>query len=265
MKFGLYLFAFTALLCSCADHYELGAKYFEEENYEKAEFHFDKASNLDRGNWRILYNLARSKEEVGKYSEAIDLYTQSLRINKSVAGHLGRARCYEQDDYYLEGAIHDYSSALRIRRKGNFEAFYGRGRVYMKDFDYYRAMSDLNQAIRIRPDHVNAYYHRAIVRSQRRDNLGALKDMNFVINKKSNFKQAIFNRGIIYQRLGRYRNAVKDFNKAIRLGVNTVDVYIRRGKSHLELGNTVKACKDFTSIGGLNPELMRKLKKKYCQ
>lgn len=261
-----WLSVLSLLICfsSCMDHYELGEKYFAEENYEKAEFHFQKAAKIDRGNWKILYNLARSKEEVGKYDKAIDLYTQSLNIKNTVEGHLGRARCYEKDDYYLEGAIIDYSEALKLRPKDNFEAYYGRGRVYIRDVNYYKALTDMNQAIKIRPKHLNAYYHRAIIRSQIRDNRGALSDMNFFIKKKDGSRQAHFNRGIIYQRLGAYRNAVKDFDKAIRLGVKTGDVFVRRGKSYLELGNTVKACKDFVNAEKLNPRLKGRLKAKYC-
>ncbi|MEM9857649.1 MAG: tetratricopeptide repeat protein [Bacteroidota bacterium] len=264
MRSGMAFLFMLTLFTSCMDHYELGEKYFEEENYEKAEFHFEKASKIDRGNWKILYNLARSKEEVGKYDQAIDLYSQSLTINKTVAGHLGRARCYQQDDYYLEGAIIDYSEAIRLRRKGNFDAFYGRGRVYMKDGNYYKALADINQAIKIRPEHINAYYHRAIIRSQIRDNRGALSDMNYVIRKREDFRQAHFNRGIIYQRLGAFAKAVNDFNVAIRLGTRHGDIYVRRGKSFLELGNTMKACKDFKVAEKLSSRLQGKLLKKYC-
>ncbi|MEM9390395.1 MAG: tetratricopeptide repeat protein, partial [Bacteroidota bacterium] len=202
MKILLSLLLPLIFLTSCMDNYELGEKYFEQGDYKKAEFHFERADKIDRGNWRILYNLARSKEELEKFDEAIELYSQSLNIKNTIASHLGRARCYEHDDYYLKGAIIDYSEALRLRRKDNFEAFYGRARVYIKEVKYYKALPDINQAIKINPKHVNAYYHRAIIRSQIGDNTGALSDMNYVIAKKEDSKQAHFNRGIIYQRLG---------------------------------------------------------------
>lgn len=252
-------------LISCADHYELGEMYFEDENYEKAEYHFERASKIDRGNWKILYNLARSKEEVEKYDEAISLYGKSLSIKNTMAGHLGRARCYEQDEYYLEGAIIDYSEALKLKPKGNFEAYYGRGRVYLKDQNYYKALSDLNQALKMRPKHVNVHYNRAIARSQLRNNRGALKDMNYVIQNSDDFQQAYFNRGIIYQRLRASSSALKDFNKAIELGAKNSDVFVRRGKTLLEFGKTAKACKDFKVAEQLSPRLKGRLLSKYCQ
>ena len=261
MKIRLSLFLLLVFLTSCMDHYELGEKYFKEGDYKNAEIHIERAAKIERGNWRILYNLARSKEELGKYDKAIELYSQSLDIKNTIASHLGRARCYEHNDYYLKGAIIDYSEALKIKRKDNFEAFYGRGRVYIKEVNYYKALWDINQAINIKPKHVNAYYHRAIIRSQIGDNTGALNDMNYVIEKTDGFLKAHFNRGIIYQRLGVHKSAVRDFDKAINLGIKKADVYVRRGKSHLQLGNTIRAFKDFEVAEKLNPKL-RGLKEK---
>lgn len=113
-----------------------------------------------------------------------------------MAAHFGWAQCFEKEEYF-EGAIADYAAALRLKPKDNFEALYGRGRLHLKEHDYYSAFRDLNAAIKLDPDYVNAYYHRAIARSQIRDHRGALSDMNFFIKNKDNFRQAFFNRGII--------------------------------------------------------------------
>ena len=260
---SLILLPVILLFISCRSHLEKGEDYFADENFEKAEFHFSKALKMDPNNWKILYNLARCKEELEKYDEATSLYTRSLDQNKNMATHLGRARCYEENGYY-EGAIMDYSSALKMKRANNFEAFYGRGRCYIKEYEYYLARADLNEAIKIRPDHVNAYYHRSISRSQLRDNRGALRDMNYVLQHKRDFRQAHFNRGIIHQRMGNWRNAKSDFDKAIELKLRSYDVFVRRGLCYYELGNPDKACKDFDRAGKFNPTRAKQVKGKYC-
>ena len=251
------------LFISCKSNLELGEDYFADANYEKAEFYFTKALKMDPGNWKILYNLARCKEELEKYDEAIPLYSRSLDWNKTVATHLGRARCYEENGY-IEGAIMDYSAAIKMKKVNNFEAFYGRGRCYIKEFDYYAARADLNEAVKMRPGHVNAYYHRSISRSQLGDNYGALRDMNYVLKHKRNFRQALFNRGIIHQRMRNWRSAKSDFDRAIDLELRSYDVFVRRGLCYYELGNLAKACKDFDRAENYNAKRAEQVKNKYC-
>ncbi len=264
MSHGIPSLLFLSIfLISCKGNLELGEDHFANENYEKAEFHFSKALKMDPNNWKILYNLARCKEELEKYDEAIPLYSQSLNWNKAVATHLGRARCYEENGY-IEGAIMDYTAAIEMKKAGNFEAYYGRGRCHIKEFNYYEARSDLNKAIKMQPSHVNAYYHRSISRSQLRDNYGALRDMNYVLKHKRNFRQAIFNRGIIHQRLGDWRSAKSDFDRAIDLELRSYDVFIRRGLCYYELGNLAKACKDFQRAEDYNPARAKQVRNKYC-
>ncbi|WP_185154337.1 tetratricopeptide repeat protein [Fulvivirga sp. M361] len=251
------------MFCSCSTHLGQGETYFEEGDYEKAEYHFTEALKMDANNWKIIYNLARCKEELGKYEEAVALYTRSMDWKVTVASHIGRARCFEKQDY-TEGAIMDYNSALKINRTDNFEAYYGRGRCYIKEFKYHKAYIDMDRAIKIRPDYVNAYYHRSIARSQLRNNYGALKDMDYVLKHKKDFGQAYFNRGIILQRMGKYQKAKADFNKAIDLKLRSSDVFIRRGLCYYELGDRVKACKDFSYATRYNEDHAKRVIRKYC-
>ena len=260
---SLFFISILFVLCACSSHQDKGEAYFESEEYEKAEYHFTEALKTDANNWKIIYNLARCKEELRKYEEAITLYSRSMDWQVTNAAYLGRARCFEKRDY-VKGAIMDYSSALELNERNNFEAYYGRGRCYVKTLKYYKALDDLNHAINLQPDYINAYYHRSIARSQMRNHHGALKDMDHFISHKKNFTKAHFNRGIILQRMGQYSRAKSAFDKAIDLNLRSSEVYIRRGLCHYELGYKSKACNDFLKAKKYDQSHARNLLNRYC-
>lgn len=257
----VFIFIFT--LISCSDHLEDGNQDFANEDYKSAVYHFEEALKMDPNNWTTIFNLARSKEEMGQYKEAIKLYSKALDLHQSTKINLGRARCYYGIDDY-KSAILETTNVIKVS-PNNFEATYLRAKSHIKKFNYYSAKRDLDRAIKLKPSYTNAYYHRAIAKSQLRNNYGALKDMNYVLDRKKSFGQAFFNRGIIYQRLNKFQMAKRDYTKAIRFNVKISEVYLRRGVCNYELGFSQQACKDFEYMANFNEEKSQLVRQKYCQ
>ena len=68
--------------------------------------------------------------------------------------------------------------------------------------DYQGAISDLNQAIKIKPDFADAYNGRAVAKYKLGDNQGAIADYNQAIQIKPDFAKAYYNRGLFTYKLG---------------------------------------------------------------
>jgi tetratricopeptide (TPR) repeat protein len=121
------------------------------------------------------YNQAVELAKRGNYKEAIETFTQLLRINpKFIAAYIERgvARSSIRDK---QGAIEDFTQALRIAP--NFvEVYIARGNARFYLGDKQGAIEDYNQAIRINPNYADAYYHRGNVRADLGDQPGAVEE-----------------------------------------------------------------------------------------
>ena len=135
-------FIICLVLTSCIDYGSDGLEAFENGDYEEAERFFSSALVTSPENVAYHYNLARSYEELEKYSDAIIEYTwvASYSPNPSKA-LLGRGRCYwGKEDY--ESSIMDFKNVLRVSPE-KFEATSLRGSANIKIWDYFSEYEDL--------------------------------------------------------------------------------------------------------------------------
>ncbi len=93
--------------------------------------------------------------------------------------------------------------------------------------DHYGAISDLNKAIAIDPEHFPAYLMRAIHKDELDDIYGAISDVNKAIAINSKYGDAFVLRGIFKQEIGDEKGACSDWRKASRLGVKYTAKWIR--------------------------------------
>jgi len=89
-------------------------------------------------------------------------------------------------------------------------AYYNRGIGYQNKKDYDRALSDYDQALRLRP----------------------------------NYSSAFNNRGNVFQALGKYERAIQDYDQASRIAPNDPLPYNNRGNAWRRLGKSEKAIAD---------------------
>lgn len=113
----------------------------------------DALSYLRRGNEKL---------ESTDYSEAIDDYNESLRLdpnNEEALLNRGIAQCSQGN--YKKG-MRDYNIFLS-RNSQNASAFANRGWALSQLENYKDALSDYNKALELEPDYVHVLNHRAIL------------------------------------------------------------------------------------------------------
>lgn len=170
------------------------------------------------------YNQGNAYYKVGDYDQAIENFSQALRLNpKDAHAYLNRgnarsetAQHSAEPEQVYKAAIEDFTKALHL--KPNYgEAFLSRGIVryesaqYSKnpEREYLQAIYDFNQALRLSPQTAKAFVKRGI----------------------AHYKLAQYN-GELNQG---YKTAIGDFNQALTLNPQEAEAYLKRGTVRYEL------------------------------
>jgi Tfp pilus assembly protein PilF len=140
----------------------------------------------------------------------------------------------------------DYAEMIR-QNPGWAMGYYFRGLLYFNLGQYDKAISDINEAIRLEPKSKDAYLYylnRGRAYANLKQNDKAISDITETIRQKPDWDLAYDERAIVYSNLGQYHKAISDYSEAIRLEPNDPDFYDERAIVFDKLGNHSKAEQD---------------------
>lgn len=177
---------------------------------------------------------------------------EGFNNNLSVASLVERGvHKVNQGDY--RGAIADFNLVLRSHPQSgsayHAAAYAYRGDAQIEIGNYWQAIEDYTQAIRLNPDDAT-YNNRGVVRSHLKDYKGAIKDFNYAILINPNQADAYISRSNVYIQQGDIRGAIEDLQTAASflLEQGDVDSYQRTTndirKLQLELQQQRNAVED---------------------
>lgn len=136
------------------------------------------------------------------------------------------------ENFYSSGdhkkAIDAYTRAIELH-PANATAYSGRGLSYLKLGNYYRAITDFNNAIDLNhPKMADVYFRRGMTYNELGKYQQAIKDYNKTIELNPEDGQAYFFRGIVYMNhLLNYHQAYKDYKTAARLGYKKAQYFLK--------------------------------------
>jgi tetratricopeptide (TPR) repeat protein len=139
-------------------------------------------------------------------------------------------------------------------RSGDGLAHVQQGAVYLGKGELDRAITEFNEAIRIRPDLAEAYCCRGTAYGEKGDWDKAIADHTESLRLNPNYLAAYGNRGIAYEQKGEWDKAIADFNEAIRLNPAGALAYFQRGGAYLDKRDWDKAIADFNEAIRLNSD-----------
>lgn len=204
--------------------------------------------------------------EYGRYEQAIDDATESIRLLPSARALTMRAKVWnrakvfsrmdEVNGYDYAHALKDYDEAIRLAPNSS-AAYVWRGRTKQAAGDLKGAVSDLTEAIRLDPKDPLSYGIRGSILSTDIaidvDFEKAIADFTAAIKlDPSNeicARDAYSSRGEMWAAKGEHAKAVSDFTEAIRLEPSNpfiCQLYDERGHQWLELADYEKAIADYT-------------------
>jgi tetratricopeptide (TPR) repeat protein len=169
-----------------------------------------------------------------------------------VEAYINRGMAYSQDEEYSQ-AMSDFDNAIRLR-PDYCDAYNNRGAVYKKLGEYDRAIQDFNYALSLKPDDAEIYYNLGICYVQMGLDDKALLSFNKAIEINSFDSMSRNSRGNIYARKREFNKAIDDYTEAVKLNPYYTDAYNNRGNVYSETGQYDKALQDFTEALRLRPE-----------
>ncbi len=131
------------------------------------------------------------------------------------------------------------------------------GTTYLQLNDYDRAISHLENSIKLKPDFADNYNNIGIALSEKKKFEKAISCYEKAIEIKQNYFDAYLNMGIAFKNLKKFNNAIKSLEICIQINPNNARAY-------LNLGNIFVILKKYEEAKNFFDKAI-KLNKNYCE
>ena len=247
LPLGLLLLAFvymssTGFQCGSAE--TTSAKlYMNQKQWDKAEASLLKEVAKNDKNEEAWFLLGQTRLELKKYAEMNEAYTKALQVSDAHKADISRNRLAIWAMMYNDG--------VGLYNKGRDSSGY-----------YQKAIDRFSTAIMMVPDSAGTYYVRALAYYAQQNMKSALSDLDQAVKIKPDFEEAARLAGQVHYNMGMERSAAKDdagaqaelllatqsFEKAYKANpgntdniTNLIDVYERTKNADKALALTQSA------------------------
>lgn len=209
---------------------------------------YDEALALLPRNRSLLFNKALALSDIHDYEAAGACFEELLGHYPSFDNaYLGRARMLlaAKDTLAAEA---DIEKALEIN-KNAVNAYIMRADIAINsDGDFRRALSDIDEAIRLQPRTAGLYINRAYLRYRLDSYTGAMADYDYALRLEPLNVTALFNRGLLLAEVSANDLALADFNKVLELEPDDFRALYNRALINRLKGNTTDALSDISRV-----------------
>lgn len=161
------------------------------------------------------------------------------------------------DEFIEEGKYGDaYNLATKVLKDdpANHQAYFKRGYIYYLDEQYYRAVVQYLDAIKLKSDYIQAYNEMARAKSNVDDLDGAYEAVSKALEIDSTYAEALNTLGMLYYRVENYQSAVDNFRKAVYFEPETDIFYYNLGVSLQDINEYEEAAEVLQNLSRRNPE-----------
>ncbi len=187
-----------------------------------------------------------------------------LRIKSAVAVVvlLLTSLTVQADNSLVEAMMKVYAEDIAANPR-DYQAYYNRAMAYFGQGKFDEAFSDIDNAIKYFPrkevdNLAQAYLVRAKILTDRGEDKLALTDLNSALRLLPNHRTALLDRGDLLCLLGEYDKAKVDYNQVLRMDTRNQNAYMGLARVEAKQGQTVRA-KDLLSqavnFSPRNPEI----------
>ena len=195
LPLGLLLLAFvymssTGFQCGSAE--TTSAKlYMNQKQWDKAEASLLKEVAKNDRNEEAWFLLGQTRLELKKYAEMNEAYTKALQVSDAHKADISRNRLAIWAMMYNDG--------VGLYNKGRDSSGY-----------YQKAIDRFSTAIMMVPDSAGTYYVRALAYYAQQNMKSALSDLDQAVKIKPDFEEAARLAGQVHYNMGMERSAAKD-------------------------------------------------------
>ena len=193
-----------------------GNGYRARGDYDRAIADYNTAIRLDRNDAGPLVGRGNIYSAKNEYERAISDYNAALKIRpKYPLAFRNRGIVYSKMKNF-DHAIDDYSEAIRLDPT-YAEAYDNRGDAWYDKKDYDRAIADYSEAVRLYPSNPTYLNDRCWTRAVAgRDLPQALSDCDQALRIRPNYESALKSRGLVFLKLDRPNDALADYSSALK-------------------------------------------------
>jgi len=244
---------------------------YRERDFPKAMQLCDQALAIAPADHVALYLRGSSRVEMGIFSGNVELIRSGIADAREAIRHEGKGK----PEYYLpyiygmshlsafEGKPVHATTARTVadsilertdltpEQRANL--LYQRAQADLQLKDFPAAERDLQETLKLSPQHLAAYMLTAEVAAKSKSPAEAVAAYTKVVTTFPANPLVYNNRGMYLQSLGRTQEALADFDKAIQLDPKFMPSYINRGFTLLEGGNPVAAEAALTQALTIDP------------
>jgi Caspase domain/Tetratricopeptide repeat len=149
----------------------------------------------------------------------------------------------------------------RVRRNTrDAVAFYRRGQFYARYGQFNRAISDFDEAIRLKPDDPEALNNRCWARTMLSDTTKAMQDCNEALRLRPAYGDALDSRGLINLKLCHNTEALSDYDSAVKYNPRQASSLFGRGVAKVRIGNTAGGNDDIVAAKAIAPSIAEEFK-----
>ncbi|VBB05688.1 alkyl hydroperoxide reductase subunit c/ thiol specific antioxidant [Lucifera butyrica] len=194
-------------------------------------------------------------EALEKLIESCDVPYVPLPVPQTAEEWVKRGdELYKDKNYFYTEAIDAYSQAIRLN-PNYYVAYLKRARLYDEKYNDQKALEDLDKMIELKPDVIDSYYLRASVLIKLRRFDLAINDYDKILDIKPDELQASLDRAGVYKMQGKYDLAINEYSKLIESAPKgkAIAIYMNRGDCYLFSNKNDLAISDYSQVLELNP------------
>ncbi len=209
---------------------------------------YEKALSMLPENRGIMFNKALAQEEIKDYENAQKSYAELLQAHPGFDnGYIGRARLRLVTGDTIN-ALADINHAIDINRNAT-NAYVMRADIIMKtEKNFQKALDDMNEAIRLQPQHAAFFINRAFLRYNLDDYFGAMADYDYAIQLDPLNSAALFNRGLLRAEVHDNNKAIDDFTKVLSLNSKDYRALYNRAMLYRDIHDNDNALADINKV-----------------
>jgi tetratricopeptide (TPR) repeat protein len=259
----------------------------EKKEYDRALADFTEAIRINPRDGKALHNRAAIWAIKRKYDRSISDYSDAIRLNpRDSMALLGRSVVWHETKQY-DKALSDLDEVIRIgpdkphglhltfavslvggqdsgtsHVAADFKsdtivatAYGNRGRIWTSRKQFDKALADLNEAIRLAPEHGSGYNARGCVKFEQNNLDGAMEDLDHAVRLEPSNPRHYLVRGQIRAAKKQFDQAIADYTEVLRLGTHDSEAYELRAQAWAQKQEYDKAITDCDEAIRLDPKL----------
>jgi tetratricopeptide (TPR) repeat protein len=235
------------------ESFKKGNAFFEENQYEDAIKHYQKAVKLYPENDNLFFLLGLAHVSLGKYEDALKDFQKAAELNQDneLTFH-GMGIAFVNLGKYKE-AIETYQKAIALN-PANDNYFYQIGMAHGNLGKHEVALKNFQKAIELNQENDEAFYGQGIAFENLRKYKEAIEAFKKAIELNPENPLVFHDLGITFSNLKQYDEAIESYRNAIEIDPKDERVYNSLGMSYLRSGKIDSAFKTFQKGMEINPD-----------